>query len=62
MKERDGEVPMSKEVQAKAAGTNDIQRIKHGIVVELDVWELMEKNCGRIHPDDLRMTRVYKVG
>ena len=62
MKEKDGEVPVFEEVHAKAAGTNDIQQIEHGIVVELDAWELKEKNRGHIHLDDLRMMRVYKVG
>ena len=62
VKERDREMPSAKEIQAKAAGTNNIQRVEHVIVVELDIWELKEKNRGHIHPNDLRMTRVCKVG
>ena len=61
VKERDREMPSAKEIQANAAGTNNIQRVEHVIVVELDIWELKEKNCDRIHPDDLRIMRVYNV-
>ena len=61
VKERDKEIPSAKEIQEEVAGTNNAQEFKHVIVVELDIWELNEKNCSRIHPDDLRMTWVYKV-
>ena len=62
VKQGDSEIPMTKKIKSETARTNYVQRIEHGIIVELHIWNLKEKYDGRIHPCSLRMMRINTIG